>query len=100
AFGPRTHDMDRTRIGPQLFAHGAEVDERGHQPALRLGRPQQGPRAIARGQHDGRLLAGGSGVLARRVAAVEAGQRYAAALATDDDSARGAEGRGPLLRLL
>ena len=81
-------DMNRTRIEPQLFAHGAEIDERrrpGRARPRRRAASARVPLVVVRTTV--RALADLGGVLARRVAEVEAGQRQAAALAAEQHPA-------------
>ena len=71
ALAARADDVDRTRIGPQLFAHRREIDKPGHERSLRLGRPQQGFRPVAGREYERAAFAIGRGKLSRRVAAIE-----------------------------
>src|SRR5262249_9666463 len=89
-------DMNRTPVEPQLFAHGAEIDEGADQHAGRLRGPQQGAGAVAGGQHQRAAAADGGRAFAGRVGQLEAGQRFAVALAAEKDLAGGqGVGQGP-----
>src|SRR5262249_48778061 len=57
ALGARADDVDRTRVEAKLFADSAVIDEGSDQYPVRVGGFQQGPTAVAGGQHHGAALA-------------------------------------------
>ena len=79
-----TDDVDRTRSrGAVVRRRRCRLTNAADQHPARPAAREQGPGAVGRGQHQGRAAAAPGGVLARRVAQVEARQRQAAALAAE-----------------